>query len=587
MLERRTHTAGELRATHAGADVIVQGWAQNVRDRGGVVFIVLRDRYGTVQVTLDERSPEAARETAKKVAQEYVLQVRGTVVERFKPNEDMATGAIEIVAKDLEILSSTKPLPFSVSAAQVDAHEETRLRYRFLDLRRAQLQHNLIARHKATHAARQAFDAMGFLEIETPILTKATPEGARDYLVPSRVHPGQWYALPQSPQLFKQLLMVSGFDRYYQIARCFRDEDLRADRQPEFTQIDLEVSFPTRDVIMEITERIVAAMWKAVLGVEVGEVQRIGFHEAIARFGLDAPDLRFGMEHVDLTEAFAASTFPPVAQALADGGIVKAFVVPGGAEASRKVIDGWTAFVRTYGLGGLMWGKLGDDGLSGPLGKALPEGMGPDAFAALVGASHGDLVLVGAGAASAVHPGLGRLRVAIAKERDMIPADTYVFCWVLDFPMFERDDDGNWQAMHHPFTSPIPEHIPWLGTDKMGEVLTNAYDIVCNGQEIGGGSIRIHSAEVQQKVFEALRIGPDEQQDRFGFLLEALAHGAPPHGGLAFGLDRCVSILTGADSLRDVIAFPKTTSAQCLLTDAPSSVPQADLDVLKVRSTVP
>ena len=585
MLSRRTHTCGELREAHVGQIVTVQGWAQNVRDRGGVAFVVVRDRYGTVQVTVDERSPEAARTAVRGIALEYVVQVVGEVVARYKPNAEMATGAVEIVAREVEVLSPTRPLPFPV-AESVDANEDTRLRWRFLDLRRPNLQRNLVLRHRAVFAVRRVLDQLGFLEIETPILTKSTPEGARDYLVPSRVNPGQWYALPQSPQLFKQLLMVSGYDRYFQIARCFRDEDLRADRQPEFTQIDLEVSFATRELVMEVAEAVARSMWNEALGHQIPPIPRMSFHEAIARYGVDAPDIRFGMELVDLTAATAGSTFAPVAAAHAAGGIVKGFVVPSAEDASRKTFDAWTAFVKSYGLGGLLWGKVGAEGLSGPAAKLLGEGVDPAPVVAALGAGVGDVVLVGAGAPSAVNPGLGRLRVAIAKERGMVPAGTFAFCWVVDFPMFERADDGSWTPMHHPFTSPRPDHLPWLGTDRMGDILSDAYDLVCNGSEIGGGSIRIHREDVQQQVFTAIRLSQEEQRKRFGFLLDALSHGAPPHGGLAFGLDRCIAILSGADSIRDVIAFPKTTSAQDLMCGAPSEVPQADLDVLRVRSTV-
>jgi len=583
MLERRTHTCGELRAQHAGTEVIIQGWAQNVRDRGGVVFIVLRDRYGLVQVTIDERSPEAAREASKHIALEYTVQVKGEVVPRYKPNSDMPTGEIEVIARELVVLSATKPLPFGITET-VDAGEDTRLKWRFLDLRRPHLQRNLILRHKATFAVRSFLDKNNFLEIETPILTKATPEGARDFLVPSRVNPGKWFALPQSPQLFKQILMVAGYDRYFQIARCFRDEDLRADRQPEFTQIDVEMSFCTREMVMEMAEGIARSMWQEAIGYEIPEIPRISFAEAIDRFGLDAPDIRFGMELFNVTEALSTSTFAPVTAALEAGGIVKAFVISGGGEISRKVIDTWTPFVKAYGLTGLLWGKIGADGFTGPASKALPEGADVSAFLASIGAHEGDLVLLAAGKAGAVNPGLGRLRVSIAKERGIIPPG-FRFCWVIDFPMFEEDGEGGWTAMHHPFTSPRPEHMEWLGTDKMGDVLANAYDLVCNGSEIGGGSIRIHRMDVQQKVFTAIGIGPEDQSNRFGFLLDALSHGAPPHGGLAFGLDRCISILTGSDSIRDVIAFPKTTTAQCLMTQAPSDVPQKDLDLLKVKST--
>ncbi len=582
MLSPRTHTCGVFRAQHVGADVVVQGWAQRVRDRGGVVFLVLRDRTGTVQVTIDERSPEAVREAAKRIAQEYVLQVKGSVVERYKPNEEMQTGAVEIVATDLEVLSSTRPLPFSISG-ETDAGEDTRLTYRYLDLRRPTLQHNLRLRHDAVLAVRNTLSEQGFLEVETPILTRATPEGARDYLVPSRVHPGQFYALPQSPQLFKQILMVAGYDRYFQIARCFRDEDLRADRQPEFTQIDLEMSFVTRDMVMAVAESIARAMWHTTRGVDIGDIPRMTWHESMARYGVDAPDLRFGMTHVELTVTVAASTFPPIANALSEGGIVKGFVVEGAAgDTSRKVFDAWTTFVRNYGMGGLLWGKVDGGDLTGPAKKVLDDaGTLIDAL----GASDGDVVLIGAGDAPSVHAGLGRLRVHVAKERALIPEGEFAFCWVVDFPMFEPADDGAWTPMHHPFTAPRAEDLELLGTDRMGDILSDAYDLVCNGSEIGGGSIRIHREDVQARVLDAIGIDADEAKARFGFLLDALAHGAPPHGGLAFGLDRCIAILCGADSIRDVIAFPKTTSAQCLMTDAPDVVPSADLDVLHIATT--
>ncbi len=579
---RRTHTCGELRPDHAGQTVVVQGWAQNARDMGGVVFVNLRDRNGLVQVVADERSPEAVRQAAAGVHLEYVVEVEGVVQLRASPNPKLPTGMIEIVASSVKILSRTPPLPFSIEG-HISANEDLRLQYRYLDLRRPEVQKNLVARHRAAIAVRKYMDAEGFVEVETPVLTKATPEGARDYLVPSRVHAGQWYALPQSPQLFKQILMVAGMDRYFQIVKCFRDEDLRADRQPEFTQIDIEMSFATREMVMELATNVVKTLWNEIGGHTVPEIPVISYTEAITRFGVDAPDTRFGMEHTVVTELLRNTEFSVIRGLLDAGGIAKAFVVKGGgASVSRKQLDAWTGFVKSYKLGGLMYGKVGAP-WTGPLSKLSEAEL--SAIAAATGAVEGDLVLLGAGNPNAVNAGLGKLRPAVAKELGVVPPG-YSFVWVVDFPSFEKDEEsGRWMAVHHPFTSPRPEAIPLLGTGREGEMFADAYDIVCNGYEIGGGSIRIHDPDVQAKVFSTIGLTDEEAKMKFGFLLDALRHGAPPHGGLAFGFDRIIMLLCGTDNIRDVIAFPKTTSAQDLMSGAPSPVDAGQLKELYVRNT--
>ncbi len=584
-LSRRTHDCGALRPADAGATVILQGWVDSVRDNGGVLFLLVRDRYGLTQVTVDDRCGADAWEGARKARLEYVVEVEGTAMARDAGaiNPDMPTGAVEVLATRVTVLSSTKPLPFVVgsgSAKAASASEEVRLTYRYLDLRRPEMQQRLLVRHKAYQVTRRYLDAHGFTEVETPILNKSTPEGARDYLVPSRVHPGEWYALPQSPQIFKQILMIAGFDRYFQICKCFRDEDLRADRQPEFTQIDIEISFATWPLVKELMDGLVTALFQEIKGITLPEIDVLSYAEAIARYGVDNPDVRFDLEHIALS--WGDTGFRVVRGALDAGGIAKGMVIPGGAaKASRKVIDAWTEFVKRYRLGGLLWGKRNDTGWSGPLSKVEP------ALLDQLGAAPGDLALVAAGPAAHVHTGLGRLRSHVAQQLELIDADSFGFVWVTAFPAFEQDEEtGRWVAVHHPFTKPLDEHIPLMGTDRMGEVLSDAYDLVCNGYEIGGGSIRIHDQALQAKVFEALGLSEEEARHKFGFLLDALSYGAPPHGGLAFGFDRLVMILSGTDNIRDVIAFPKTTTAQDLMAGSPSTVDSAQLDELAVRNTV-
>lgn len=616
--EMRTHTCGELRISHAGQYVRLSGWAHAVRDKGGVLFVLLRDRHGIVQVTVGDRSEADIIEAAKAIRLEYVVSVEGTVAARDASvvNPSMPTGNIEVIASDVRILSRTKPVPFMISEQGKDskdtknkkgkksnkeadgegavgmASEDTRLRYRYLDLRRPILQRNFVIRHQATMAARNFLDSSGFLEIETPILTKATPEGARDYLVPSRVHPGSWYALPQSPQIYKQLLMISGFDRYFQITRCFRDEDLRIDRQPEFTQIDVEMSFIENESIMNVAEGIVSAMFSKVHGRTVENIPVIPYDEAIDRYGIDAPDIRFGMELKDITKSQVVqkSTFVPVASARDVNGIVKGFVVQGAAKAtSRKVIDGYTAFMKSYGLSGLLYCKVdANKVISGPLSKLGEADEVSSLLSSEMGIKEGDLVLIACGPHAKVNAGLGRLRVKIGKENGLVAAGPdFAFCWIVDFPLFEYDEEaGRYVSVHHPFTSPLKNQLHLLDDpERLSEIKSDAYDLVCNGSEIGGGSIRIHDQDVQQKVFTALGISKDEQHEKFGFLLDALSYGAPPHGGLAFGLDRCIMILSGSDSIRDVVAFPKTTSASDLMAGAPAPVPLETLAELSVEST--
>jgi aspartyl-tRNA synthetase len=578
----RTHTCSELRQNNAGETVVLHGWAHNIRDKK-TIFIVLRDRYGTVQITIDESCDHSIVEAARKAALEYTIEVVGIVRLRdpHAINSAMETGEIEVIPSKFTILSTTKPLPFNISDKGPAATEEVRLKYRYLDLRQSHLQKTLRIRHQTALVVRNYLNSHKFYEIETPILNRSTPEGARDYLVPSRVHSGQWYALPQSPQIFKQILMIGGMDRYFQLCRCFRDEDLRADRQPEFTQIDIEMSFVTQQMIIDLCNGLIQETWKEILDTEVGDIPHLTYATAIERFGVDNPDLRFGMEL--FTAKWNKTNFGVIQGTYERGGIARGFVLQDGATVSRKFINKWTDFVKNYRLGGLLWGKYKEGSWSGPLGKVESEYLNtiPDL-------QDGALVLLGCGTERHVNTAMGRLRAHVAKHEKRIPNNSFAFAWVTDFPAFEWDEDNErWTSVHHPFTKPIDEHIEWLGTDKMGDILSDAYDIVCNGHEIGGGSIRIHNAEVQRKVFAALGLSEDEARNKFGFLIDALQYGAPPHGGLAMGFDRWIMLLAGTENIRDVIAFPKTSKAQDLMAEAPNYVASEQLDELHVQNFTP
>ena len=587
----RTHYCGQLNASHIDQTVSLCGWAHRRRDHGGVIFIDLRDREGLAQVVCDPDRAEMFA-LAESVRNEFVLRITGKV--RARPvgttNANLASGEIEILCQEVEVLNPAVTPPFQLDEENLS--ETVRLTHRVVDLRRPQMQKNMMLRYKTTMAFRRFLDAAGFIDIETPMLTKSTPEGARDYLVPSRVHSGEFFALPQSPQLFKQMLMVAGFDRYYQIVKCFRDEDLRADRQPEFTQVDLETSFMDEYQITALVEEMIRFVFKEALGEELpSPFPRMTYGEAMARFGSDKPDLRVALEFTELTDLMKTVDFK-VFRAAADmeGGRVAALRIPGGATLSRKEIDDYTTFVAIYGARGLAYIKVnekakGVEGLQSPIVKFLT----PEVAAEILertGAQDGDLIFFGADKAKVVNDALGALRVKIGHEKGEEAGymkKGWQPLWVTDFPMFEYDDENKrWVACHHPFTAPKDGHEEFLFTDP-GKCLAKAYDLALNGWEIGGGSVRIHKADVQSKVFEALAIGPEEQQLKFGFLLDALKYGAPPHGGLAFGLDRIVTMMTGADSIRDVIAFPKTQRAQCLLTQAPSPVDEKQLRELHIR----
>ncbi|NUT12817.1 MAG: aspartate--tRNA ligase [Nonomuraea sp.] len=558
----RTHKAGSLREEHTGQQVTLAGWVARRRDHGGVVFIDLRDASGSAQVVFREE------DHAHDLRAEYCVQVVGQVRVRPEGNEnpELPTGAIEVVAERVEVLSESAPLPFPIEG-NVGVSEEARLKYRYLDIRRQQVASAMRTRSKATYLANEVMHELGFVYVETPTLTRSTPEGARDFLVPVRLQPGNWYALPQSPQLFKQLLQVAGLERYYQLAKCYRDEDLRADRQPEFTQIDVEMSFVDQEDVIQVGETLIGRLWKEILGYEIPmPLPRMTYADAMARYGSDKPDLRFGQELVEMTGYFASTSFR-VFQA----DYVGAVVMPGGASQTRKELDGWQEWARSRGAKGLAYVLVQDDGtLGGPVAKNLSEEE-LSGLAAKAGAEPGDAIFFAAGARASARDLLGAARLEIGRRCGLIDESKWSFLWVVDAPMFEEDGEGGWTAVHHPFTGPKPE---WADNfqDHPGEALAYAYDMVCNGMEIGGGSIRIHRAEMQQRVFDVLGISKEEAESKFGFLLEAFNYGPPPHGGIAYGWDRICMLLSGGDSIRDVIAFPKTASGFDPLTAAPTPI---------------
>jgi aspartyl-tRNA synthetase len=581
---RRTHSCGALRPADVGAEVVLMGWVLRRRDHGGVIFVDLRDREGITQVVFN---PERAPETHAKahiIRSEFVLGVRGRVEPRPEGmvNPNLATGGIEVMVSELKLLNQAQNPPFLIED-NVEVAEGTRLKHRHIDLRRPRLQSNLMLRHRAAATVRNYLNGLGFLDLETPFLTKSTPEGARDYLVPSRVNPGLFYALPQSPQLFKQLFMISGFDRYYQIVRCFRDEDLRADRQPEFTQIDLEMSFVGEEDVMAVTEGMMAGLFKDILGVELTRpFARLPYVEAVGRYGLDKPDTRFGLELKDISDIVGHSGFKVFADAVGKGGIVKALNAKGCVEMSRKDIDDLTAFVAVYRAKGMAWIKVREDGWQSPIAKFFTAAE-KKALTERIGMETGDLVFFVADQAAVVNDSLGQLRNHLGQKLELIYQGRYDFLWVTRFPMFEYDEaEKRYQALHHPFTSPLEEDYDKLETDPL-KVNSRAYDLVLNGFEVGGGSIRIHQRALQERIFKVLGMDAASYEEKFGFLLSALDSGAPPHGGIAFGFDRLVMLLCGEASIRDVIAFPKTQKASCLLTNAPSVPARDQLEELHLR----